>query len=121
MFPFSSIKAYHAALEHGQVTCVDAVRFYIGQIRQHRHLNAYVHIFEPQALARAQSLDAKKAAGSPTGKLFGVVVAIKDVISIQGQPVSAASRILEGFQAIYNATVIDHLLQEDAILIGTTN
>lgn len=121
MFPFSSIKAYHAALEHGQVTCVDAVRFYLNRISQHRHLNAYVHVFKTEALDRAAELDRKRAAGSPTGKLFGVVVAIKDVISIEGQPVSAASKILEGFRAIYNATVIDHLLQEDAILIGTTN
>lgn len=120
MFPFSSINDYHTALRYGQVTCVDAVQYYLEQIKTHAHLNAFVHVFAESALERAALLDQQFATATP-GKLFGVVVAVKDVITIKGQPVSASSKILDGFTSIFDATVIERLLAEGAILIGTTN
>ena len=51
----------------------------------------------------------------------GVVVALKDVICYKGHKVSASSRILENYTSIYNATVVDRLLQEGAIIIGIGN
>ena len=56
-----------------------------------------------------------------SGKLHGVVVALKDVICYKGHKVSASSRILENYTSIYNATVVDRLLQEGAIIIGRNN
>ena len=55
------------------------------------------------------------------GKLHGVIVAIKDVICYKGHKVSAASRILEGFTSVYNATAVQRLLDEGAIIIGRNN
>lgn len=72
-------------------------------------------------MQRARELDANRKAGKKTGRLHGVVVAIKDVISYKDHPLTAASRILENFTAIYNATAVERLLAEDAIIIGSTN
>ena len=55
------------------------------------------------------------------GKLFGVPVAIKDNICIEGRPTTCASKILEGFRPPYNATVINKLKDEGAMLIGRAN
>ncbi len=66
-------------------------------------------------------LDEKRKSGAATGKLHGVVVAIKDVICYKGHKVTAASKILEGFESVYNATAVQKLLDEDAIIIGSCN
>ena len=55
------------------------------------------------------------------GKLAGMVVAIKDNICYKGHKISASSKILEDFESIYSATVIEKLLKEDAIIIGRLN
>jgi aspartyl-tRNA(Asn)/glutamyl-tRNA(Gln) amidotransferase subunit A len=59
--------------------------------------------------------------GLPLGKLHGVVVALKDVISYKDHTLTAGSRIWSGFKAIYHATVVEKLLAEDAIIIGRNN
>jgi aspartyl-tRNA(Asn)/glutamyl-tRNA(Gln) amidotransferase subunit A len=121
LFPFHSIKAYHNNLASGTVTCVEAVTYYLQQIVKNQQLNAFIEVFENEALEAAALLDAKRKQGKPLGKLHGVVVAIKDVICYKGHQVSAASKMLENFTSIYNATAIEKLLEEDAIVIGRNN
>jgi aspartyl-tRNA(Asn)/glutamyl-tRNA(Gln) amidotransferase subunit A len=120
LFRFTTIKDYHNALLNGTTTCVDAVSFYIQSIKDQQHLNAFIEVFETEALARAAELD-KQRNGSIQGKLHGVVVALKDVICYKGHKVSAASKILESFTSIYNATAVEKLLAEGAIIIGRNN
>ncbi len=121
MFPFPSIKAYHNSLASGTVTCVETVTYYLQQIRKNQQLNAFIEVFENEALEAAALLDAKRKYGKPLGKLHGVIVAIKDVICYNGHKVSAASKMLENFTSIYNATAVEKLLEEDAIIIGRNN
>lgn len=121
MFRFSTIKDYHNALQNGQTTCVEAVRFYINAAKESATLNAYLELYETEALERAATLDAQQAAGQWAGKLHGVVVGLKDVICHKGHKVSAASHILEGFVSIYNATATQQLLDAGAIIIGRQN
>jgi len=121
LLSFHSVKDYHALLVNGTVTCTDAVSFYIQNIKNNQHLNAFLEVYEVEALERAALLDAKRKTGRSTGKLHGVVVGLKDVISYKGHTLSAGSHILEKFQAVYNATVVEKLLAEDAIIIGRQN
>lgn len=121
MFRFSTIKDYHTALQNGQTTCVEAVRCYLTSIRNNSRLNAFLEVYEEEALQRASALDAQRGTGIPLQKLHGVVVGLKDVISYKGHSLSASSKILEKFTAIYNATVVDKLLSEGAIIIGRQN
>ena len=55
------------------------------------------------------------------GKLAGLVVGLKDVLSYQGHGLQAGSKILNGFIAQYNATAVQRLLDEDAIIICRQN
>ena len=121
LFSYHSIKDYHTNLLSGQTTSREAVQFYLDQIERNKHLNAYLEVFEKEALARADELDALRTSGAALGKLHGVVIGLKDVIAYKGHKLSASSKILEGFTSIYNATVVERLLAEGAIIIGRHN
>ena len=97
MFEFSSIDQYHSSLKEGQVSCLQAVEHYLQQIDATRHLNAFVHVFEQEAIEKARALDEQRKAGKPTKKLHGVVIGIKDVIAYKDHPLSAASTRSEPF------------------------
>src|SRR5690349_12476378 len=121
MFVFNSISDYHQSLQNGTTTCVEAVEFYLEKIKQKQHLNAFTQVYTEEALAKAKALDDKRKSSSTIGKLHGVVIAIKDVICYKDHAVTAASKILEGYVAVYNATAVQRLLDQDAIIIGHCN
>jgi len=99
----------------------DIVRHYISQTdKKNTSLNIVVRDYRDQALEKADQIQRKLNNGT-AGKLAGVVMGIKDVISEQGKVVSCSSRMLENFQSVYNATVIQRLLDEDAILLSRLN
>jgi len=96
LFSCSSIKDYQANLLNGQTSCVEAVSFYLEQIRKNSHLNAFLEVYEKEAISRATELDAKITSGSNAlRKMHGVVVALKDVLCYKDHKASAASKILE--------------------------
>jgi aspartyl-tRNA(Asn)/glutamyl-tRNA(Gln) amidotransferase subunit A len=121
VFIFESINTYHSQLRNGSTTCLAAVEHYLARIAANKHLNAFVRTYDDEAREAAKHLDKTRAAGKPLGKLHGVVIAIKDVICYKDHPVTAASNILKDFISIYNATAVERLLQEEAIIIGHTN
>ncbi|MDN3657675.1 Asp-tRNA(Asn)/Glu-tRNA(Gln) amidotransferase subunit GatA [Ferruginibacter paludis] len=118
---FTSIKEYQQQLLTGRTTCVTAVNNYLQKIDTKKHLNAFTEIFAEEALEKAALLDAARTEGAKMGRLHGVVIAIKDVICYKNHRVTAASKILEGFTSVYNATAIQKLLDEEAIIIGNCN
>ena len=101
-------------------TVLSLTKFYIEKISQNLHLNAFLEVFEDSAISAAISVDEKIKNGT-AGKLAGVIVGIKDNICYKNHKVSAASKILEGFESIYTATALQRLLDEDAIVIGRLN
>ena len=121
MFRYRTIKDYHKALQNGQTTSVEAVQCYLDAIKANKQLNAFLEVYETEALERAAALDLQRAAGTVMGKLSGVIVGLKDVISYKGHQLSAGSHILENFTSIYNATVVDKLSAAGAIIIGRQN
>lgn len=118
---FTSIKQYHQQLLSGKTTCVAAVNHYLQQIDANKHLNAFVEVFATEALTRATQLDNNGVTLNSIGALHGVVVAIKDVICYKDHKVTAASKILENFISLYNASAIEKLLAAGAIIIGNCN
>jgi len=108
-----------AALEKGvEVTAI--VAHYLEAIEDRKDLNAFLEVFTEEAQQRALEIDAKIKAGT-AGRLAGMVIGIKDNICYKNHHVSAASKILDGFESIYSATVVERLLAEDAIIIGRLN
>lgn len=104
----------------GKTTCIKAVKYYLSNIEKGKHLNAFLLVLEKEALERASEIDAKIKSGS-AGRLAGMVIAVKDVLSLKGHKLTCSSKILENFEALYTATAVQRLLDEDAIIIGKTN
>ena len=117
---YSRISAIREDLNAGRVTCAALVEYYLKNIADNQHLNAFLEVWSDEARARALEIDTKIQAGT-AGRLAGVVIALKDVLSFRGHKVSSSSKILSGFEAIYSATVVQRLMDEDAIFIGRTN
>jgi aspartyl-tRNA(Asn)/glutamyl-tRNA(Gln) amidotransferase subunit A len=117
----TSISEYQLSLLDQPDGCRMAVSHYLSKIRENEHLNAYLEVFGEEALERAKALDDKRRTGAAIGRLHGVVIALKDVISYKGHTLSAASKILDHFTAVYHATAVERLLAEEAIIIGRTN
>jgi aspartyl-tRNA(Asn)/glutamyl-tRNA(Gln) amidotransferase subunit A len=127
VYSFSNINTLQADLKAGKTNCITLVEEAIALISQKKHLNAFLEVFSESALAQAKLVDEKIIASASTGsasklgKLAGVIVGLKDNICYKGHKVSASSKILEGFESLYSATVVEKLLAEDAIIIGRLN
>jgi aspartyl-tRNA(Asn)/glutamyl-tRNA(Gln) amidotransferase subunit A len=104
----------------GNTTCEKLTESYLKNIEEGKRLNAFLSVFGERATEDARRVDRKIADGT-AGRLAGMVMAIKDVISIKDEKVTCASRILKDFVSIYDATVIERLKADDAIIVGKTN
>ena len=120
MKPFYSFLDVQKALETGRYSCLDITALYLNRISEYKKINAFVEVFEKEALARAEMVDKKLKNGS-AGRLAGMVLAIKDNICYKGHKVSAASKILDGFESLFTSTAVKKLLDQDAIIIGRLN
>ena len=120
VYSFLNIEKLKADLKSGLTTCKDLTEQAIKQISENHRLNAFLEVFESSALAQALVIDEKIKSGTE-GKLAGVIVGLKDNICYKGHKVSASSKILEGFESLYSATVVERLIAEDAIIIGRLN
>ena len=120
VYEFSNIHQLQADLKSGSVSCKTLVEQAIARVEQKKHLNAFLEVFETSALKQAEKVDDKIKAGT-AGRLAGLIVGIKDNICYKGHKVSASSKILEGFESLYSATVVEKLLAEDAVIIGRLN
>ncbi len=117
---YNDYAALRKGLDSGKVTCTEIVEYYIANINKGKHLNAFLSVFEEEARAKAAEVDSKLKSGK-AGRLAGMVIAAKDVLSMKGKRLTCSSRILENFEALYTATAIQRLESEDAIIIGKTN
>lgn len=108
-----------AQIKEGKFSLKENVAFFINEIEKQKHLNAFNFIFD-DAIKIADKIESKIKAGT-AGKLAGMVIAIKDVLAIKDKPLTCSSNILKNFEAIYTATAVQKLIDEDAIIIGKTN
>ncbi len=115
-------KNYREKLElisQGKLSLTENVKDFISRIDEKKHLNAFNFVFE-DAVQHAAEIE-KKIREGKAGKAAGMVVAIKDNISIENKPLTCSSKILEKFEPVYTATAVKKLIDEDAIIIGKTN
>ncbi|WP_266203113.1 Asp-tRNA(Asn)/Glu-tRNA(Gln) amidotransferase subunit GatA [Pontibacter kalidii] len=120
MRQYNSLRDIRTDIANGQVSCRQLTEQYLRNIREKAELNAFLEIFEEEALAQADAVDRKLANGT-AGKLAGMVIGIKDVLAYEGHSLQASSQILNGFKSLYTASAVQRLLAEDAIIIGRQN
>ena len=84
-------------------------------------VQAFLTLDEENAWKKADELDAKLARGEAKGPLFGMPIGIKDNIVTKGLRTTCASKILDNFDPIYDATVMERLQQNETITIGKLN
>ena len=117
---YDSFKDIQVDLLSGETACEKLVQNYLNNITRLSKINAFVEVFSEEALKRAKEID-KKILKNQAGRLAGLVIGIKDNICYKNHACTAASQILSGFKSTYSATVIERLIEEDAIIIGRLN
>ena len=80
-------------------------------------INSFLALDKEAALEKAKTMDNE----TPSGKLFGIPMGIKDNIVTKDVETTCASKILEGFNSVYDATVMNKLNAEKGILVGKLN
>ncbi len=115
-----TIKDIRAGLDAGDFSSVDLVKAYRKRIdEKNGNINALLEVFD-DAIVEAKEADKRLAAGESL-PLLGVPFGIKDNILIKGKRAGSASKILEGYVAPYDATVISKLKKEGAVFLGRAN
>lgn len=85
------------------------------------NINAYISLQKEEALKKANEIQNQFDSGKEMPILAGIPIAIKDNICTKGVKTTCASKMLENFEPPYNATVIEKLEAQNAIIIGKTN
>jgi len=104
----------------GELSCEAIVTEHLDAIRSKKKLNAFLEVYGEESLANAREIDSRVRAGT-AGPLAGMVIALKDILCMKDRRVTCGSRILDGFIAPYDATVVRRLADADAVIIGKTN
>ena len=108
-------------LAAGECTSVEIINDVLASIdATDATVGAYLTIDRDSALEEAKAADVARAAGK-VSPMLGVPVAIKDLLNVKGQPCTCSSKILEGYTAPYDATVVAKLREAGAILLGRVN
>ena len=120
MKSYSNFAHIRHDLHSGVLSCHSIVKHHLSKIDAKEHLNVFLSVYAEESLLRATEIDQKIKNGT-AGKLAGLVVGLKDVLCYDQHPLQAGSKILTGFKSQFNATVVQRLLDEDAIIIGRQN
>ena len=114
------VAALGRMLAAGQCSSVELTQALLDRLPAAAGLGCFLHVDEAGALTAAHAADARRAAGQAT-LLTGVPLAHKDIFVTQGQPTTAGSKILVGYQSPFSATVVQRLAEAGAVSLGKLN
>lgn len=116
------IRELHEKLQNGEIMSVELTQKYLDAIlEKDGEIDAFLSVRGEEALREAALVDEKIARGEEIGTLEGIPYGVKDIINVFGEEVTCASKVLKGYVAPYDATVITRLKEANAIEIGRTN
>lgn len=121
MSQWPSISEIARLVQTGELKAVDLVDRALSTIEANQDFSAIIATTASRALTRAEEIDEKVARGEECGRLAGVPFIAKDNFLAFGSDTTAASNILKGFKAPYQATAIERLEKEGAILVAKAN
>ena len=120
MKKYNALEEIRILIDQKKLGLIELLDYYFGQIEAQQHLNAFNEVFYDSAMAQAIRVQEKINNGT-AGRLAGMVIGIKDNICYMDHKVTASSKMLENFTSPYSSTVVERLLEEDAIIIGRLN
>ena len=117
-----TIHEAHEGLKRGDFAATDLTRACFETIHEkEKELNAFITLTEDAAFEAAEKVDKKLRSDKKINLLEGIPFGVKDNILVQGVKATAGSKILSTYVATYNATVVDKLKKQGAIILGKTN
>jgi len=117
-----ALAAVREEIASGTTKAVSIVEGYFSAIDEHNpEINAFLSLNRERALAKASAIDAAAARGENLPILAGAAVGIKDVLTVEGMPATAGSRMLEGYVPPFTATSVARLESAGAIVLGKLN
>ena len=117
-----TIHEAHEGLQRGDFTATDLTRACYETIHaREKELNAFITLTEDAAFEAAEKADKKLQSKKKINILEGIPLGVKDNILVQGVKATSGSKILSTYVATYNATVVDKLKKQGAVILGKTN
>jgi aspartyl-tRNA(Asn)/glutamyl-tRNA(Gln) amidotransferase subunit A len=117
-----TIRTASELLEKKEVSSVELTQYYLDRIEKYdEKIGSFLLVTKEYALKKAAESDVRIASGKRLGILDGIPYGVKDVIATEGIDTTAASKILEGFNPPYSATVIKKLENAGAVILGKLN
>ena len=111
-----------ATIARGEASAVEVAQAHLDRISAvDGQVRAFLHVDAEGAIAAAQAVDARRAAGETLLPLAGVPLAMKDVVVTEGLPTTAGSKILEGWRPPYDATITRRIKDAGIVILGKTN
>ena len=122
----TTIQEVRAGIASGKATATSVAEEHYARIAAEdgpsgKGINSFLALSRDRALAQAAKIDALAAKGEALPPLAGVPVGIKDVLTMQGSPATAGSKILQGYRPPYDATAVTRLEAAGAVLLGKLN
>ncbi|MEZ5377510.1 MAG: Asp-tRNA(Asn)/Glu-tRNA(Gln) amidotransferase subunit GatA [Acidimicrobiales bacterium] len=106
----------------GATTSVEVMERHLAAIdARESEIHAFNLVHGEQALEAAAAVDQRLAAGEDLGPLAGVPIALKDNMCTRGIATTCSSKILEGWEPPYDATVVERLAAAGVVSVGKTN
>lgn len=118
---YLSIASASDLLAHRKISSVELTEAALRRVEAYgTRLGCMLLVTADLALLQARKADERLGRGAAPA-LCGIPMGLKDILSTRGVPTTCASRILEGYVPQFNATVVDRLLNDGAVLVGKTN
>ena len=119
---YQTVSELSAQLDAKTLSSVELTRAVIERTKAvDARVRAFNSFDEADALAQAAAADARRAKGESRGLLDGIPIALKDVIAVENQPLTASSKMLANFVSPYDATVTQKLKNAGAVVWGRLN
>jgi aspartyl-tRNA(Asn)/glutamyl-tRNA(Gln) amidotransferase subunit A len=120
--PVGTATEIAAAVAAGERSAREVIESHLARIEESESVvHAFNLVLADAARQAADDLDRRLAAGEPAGPLAGVPIALKDNLCTRGVATTCSSRILDGWEPPYDATVVERLQAAGAIVVGKTN
>ncbi len=109
-------------ISRGEVKVSEILNSVLERIDQvEEKVKAFITLTPDLAREEVRKLDEKVGKGEALGQAGGIPMAVKDVLCTKGVRTTCASRILQNYVPVYDATVIDRLKREDMVMVGKAN